>query len=133
MKLALDTNILIRAVVQDDPAQAQIAAKLLRDAELIAVPTSCICEFVWVLGRTYKLDRRFIAAALRRLLDNPTLRTNLAAAEAGYALYERGGDFADGVIAYEGGQSGADRFVSFDRNAVRFLEASGVDAFVPVA
>lgn len=131
MKVTLDTNVLVRAVVQDDLPQAQAASRLLRDAELIACPTSCLCEFVWVLGRTYKLDRSFIASALHRLLSSPNVQTNLAAAEAGLEVYEQGGDFADGVIAYEGRQTGADAFVSFDRNAVRLLKGQGMSAFVP--
>ena len=131
MRITLDTNVLVRAVVQDDPSQAETASRVLRGAELIAVPTSCLCEFVWVLGRTYKLDRSFIASAMHRLLGSPTVRTNLAAAEAGLELYEQGGDFADGVIAYEGRQTGGDAFVSFDRNAVRLLKVQGFGAFVP--
>jgi predicted nucleic-acid-binding protein len=50
---------------------------------------------------------------------------NRPAAEAGLALLEAGGDFADGVIAYEGHWLGADTFVSFDKKAVRRVEAQG--------
>jgi predicted nucleic-acid-binding protein len=131
VKVTLDTNILVRAVVQDDPAQAQAASRLLREAEMLAVPTSCLCEFVWVLARTYKFDRIFIADALRRLLDSPTVRTHRAAAEAGLQVHESGGDFADGVIAYEGRHAGAEAFASFDRNAVRLLQGQGLSAYVP--
>ena len=133
MKVTLDTNILVREVVQDDPAQAQAASRLLREAVLIAIPTSCLCDFVWVLARTYKLERPFIGAALRRLLDSPSVRTNFAAAEAGLDVHKQGGDFADGVLAYEGRQAGAEKFISFDRNAVRLLGARGFDSLVPDA
>jgi predicted nucleic-acid-binding protein len=50
------------------------------------------------------------------------------AAEAGLALLDTGGDFADGVIAYEGNWLGADTFVSFDKRAVKLLEAQGGSA-----
>ncbi len=53
MKVAVDTNVLVRAVVRDDPAQADVAAAVLTDAELIAVALPCLCEFVWVLLRVY--------------------------------------------------------------------------------
>ena len=46
MKVAVDTNVLVRAVVRDDPAQAVVAATVLTDAELIAVALPCLCEFV---------------------------------------------------------------------------------------
>ena len=48
MKVAVDTNVLVRAVMRDDLAQAEVAAKVLTDAELIAVALPCLCEFVCV-------------------------------------------------------------------------------------
>lgn len=132
MKVTFDTNVLVRAAIEDEPRQAEIAARMLRDAELIAVPTPCLCEFVWVLGRTYRLDRHFIASALRRLLESSTVVTNFESAEAGLAVYEQGGDFADGVLAFEGTKLGASAFASFDRDAVRILERQGFSAFVPI-
>lgn len=131
MKLTFDTNILVRAAMQDDGAQARAAAKLFREAELIILPTSCLCEFAWVLRRTYKLDRQSIVSALQQLFAIQSLRTNMGAAEAGLELLQNGGDFADGVIAYEGSQLGAEAFVSFDRSAVRLAKQQGLNAFVP--
>ena len=57
MKVAVDTNVLVRAVVRDDPAQADVAATILTDAELIAVALPCLCEFVWVLLRVYGFQK----------------------------------------------------------------------------
>jgi len=53
---------------------------------------------------------------------------NRPAVEAGLAMLDAGGDFADGVIAYEGKWLGADTFVSFDEKAVKMLMAQGVAA-----
>lgn len=125
MKLAVDTNVLIRAVVRDDPAQAKVAAKVLTDAELIAVATPCLCEFVWVLLRVYDLQPSDAAAAIRALLAAANVETNRPAVEAGLAVLEAGGDFADGVIAYEGNWLGGEAFVSFDEQAVALLTAQG--------
>lgn len=125
MKLAVDTNVLIRAVVRDDPAQAKVAAKVLTDAELIAVATPCLCEFVWVLLRVYDLQASDAAAAIRALLAAANVETNRPAVEAGLAVLEAGGDFADGVIAYEGNWLGGEAFVSFDEQAVALLTAQG--------
>ncbi|WP_444542074.1 hypothetical protein [Chitinimonas arctica] len=50
MKVAVDTNVLVRAVVRDDPAQADLAAAVLTNAELITVALPCLCEFVWVIS-----------------------------------------------------------------------------------
>jgi predicted nucleic acid-binding protein len=51
MKVTADSNVLIRAAVQDDFHQARRAAKILAEADLIAVPVPVLCEFVWVLHR----------------------------------------------------------------------------------
>ena len=68
MKIAVDTNVLARAVMRDDLAQADIAAKVLTEAQLIAVAMPCLCEFVWVLLRVYSLQPSDAAAAIRALL-----------------------------------------------------------------
>ena len=49
MKITADTNVLVRAAVQDDAHQARRAAKVLQEADLVAVPIPVLCEFVWVL------------------------------------------------------------------------------------
>ena len=54
MKIAADTNVLLRDVLQDDPVQSRLAKKVLRNAELVAIPVAALCEFVWVLRQGYK-------------------------------------------------------------------------------
>lgn len=125
MKVTVDTNVLVRAVVRDDIAQADLAAKLLKDADLIAVPLACLCEFVWVLRRLYRLDVADIAAAVTALANTKNVAVNRAAVEAGLAVLKAGGDFADGVIAFEGAWLGGETFVSFDKQAVALLSPMG--------
>ena len=125
MRLAVDTNVLVRAVVQDDPVQAGIAAKVLTEAELIAVALPCLCEFVWVLCRVYGFQPADAATAIRALLATANVEVNRPAVEAGLAVLEAGGDFADGVIAHEGAWLGGETFVSFDRKAVSLVKARG--------
>jgi len=128
MKIAADTNVLVRAAVQDDPQQARQAAKLLQQAELVAVPVPVLCEFVWVLRRGYKKSASEISDAIRRLMKSANVVVNRPAIEAGLSALEAGGDFADGVIAYEGDWLGADEFVSFDSKAVMVLRSQGARA-----
>lgn len=125
MKITADTNVLVRAVVRDDEKQAKIATKLLRDAELIAVPLPCLCEFVWVLRRVYNFGYKDIAAALEALLDSANVVVNRSAADAGLAVLNHGGEFADGLIAYEGSWLGGETFVSFDKKAVSLIGKQG--------
>ena len=128
MKLAVDTNVLVRAVVQDDPVQARAAAKLLANAELIAVALPSLCEFVWVLSKVYAFAASDAAAAIRALLAAANVQTNRPAVETGLRMLDAGGDFADGVIAYEGQWLGGETFVSFDKTAVALLKAQGHQA-----
>ena len=128
MRVCVDTNVLVRAVVQDDPAQARVAAQVLSDAELIAVALPCLCEFVWVLLRVYSLQPADVAAAIRALLATANVEVNRPAVEQGLAVLEAGGDFADGVIAYEGSWLGGETFVSFDKKAITLLAAQGHSA-----
>ena len=128
MKIAVDTNVLVRAVVRDHPAQARAAAKVLADADSIAIAMPCLCEFVWVLRKVYEFPVADVAAAIRALVVTANVQMNRPAVEAGLALFEAGGDFADGVIAYEGNWLGAETFVSFDKQAVALLKAEGKTA-----
>jgi len=125
MRVSVDTHVLVRAAVGDDPAQAHKAIQVLSEAELIAVAMPCLCELVWVLLRVYGLQASDAAAAIRALLAAANVEVNRPAAEAGLAVLEAGGDFADGVIAYEGHWLGAETFVSFDKKTVALLAAQG--------
>ncbi len=125
MKITADTNVLLRAAVQDDPDQARQAAKLLQQAEWVAVPVPVFCEFVWVLRRGYKVSTAEISDAVRRLIKSANVVVNRPAIEAGLSVLDAGGDFADGVIAYEGDWLGAEEFVSFDSKAVSILRSQG--------
>ncbi len=128
MRITADTNILVRALVRDDPRQAALAANLLRQAELVAVPVPALCELVWVLRRVYGFGQDDIHAAMTALLNAANVTTHRAAAEAGLAMLAAGGDFADGVMAFEGKWLGGEVFVSFDRKAVALLKGLGVAA-----
>ena len=128
MRITADTNVLIRAAVQDDPHQARLAAKALRGADLVAVAVPALCEFVWVLRRGYKKSISDISGAIHRLMKSANVVMNRPAIEAGLSVLNAGGDFADGVIAYEGDWLGSEEFVSFDSKAVFPLQSQGARA-----
>lgn len=125
MKMTADTNVLVRAMTGDDKRQSKVAQVALASAEIVTLATPALCELVWVLSQGYKIPLADIGEAVRRLIDSDNVAVNRPAVEAGLAMLETGGDFADGVIAYEGRWLGADTFVSFDKAAVKRLEAQG--------
>jgi predicted nucleic-acid-binding protein len=132
MRITVDTNILVRAVVGDDVKQATVASRLLKDAEIIAVPLVCLCELVWVLRRVYNIGQKDIHAALQALLNAANIAVNRPAVDVGLAVLDAGGDFADGIIAFEGRWLGGETFVSFDKAAVALLKKQGQAARVLV-
>src|ERR1700677_756204 len=102
MKVTADTNVLVRAITGDDKRQSKVAQAERARADMIALALPALCELVWVLSRGYKIPPGEIAEAIRRLMNGANVAVNRPAVEAGLALLDVGGDFADGVIAYEG-------------------------------
>lgn len=128
MKITIDTNVLLRTVLHDDPQQAQAAEELLSKASLIAFPMPCLCELVWVLGRSYNFTKAELIHVVETLCNIPNVAIDRAAVEAGLSVLKAGGDFADGVIAHEGAWLGGETFVSFDKKAVSLLTKQGQKA-----
>lgn len=119
--LALDTNVLVRLLTQDDPAQAARAAAVLEQhAEedgALFVADLVLGELVWTLERSYGLPRADIQRALEALVHNATLgfesRETLRAA---LTLFARGkAGFADCLILAKAQALGCEQLLSFDR------------------
>jgi predicted nucleic-acid-binding protein len=124
MKITADANVLVRALTEDDAEQSNAAQIALRGADVVALTIPVLCELVWVL-RSYRIPSSDIAGTIRGLLNGTNIVVNRLAAQAGLAVLDAGGDFADGAIAYEGNWLGADTFVSFDKKAVTLIKAQG--------
>ena len=131
VRITADTNVLVRAVVRDDAAQAAAAEALLLRATVIAVPIPVLCELAWVLRRGYGFRAGDIAAAIEAIAGIDTVATDSPAVDAGLAVLRTGGDFADGAIASQGERLGGTVFASFDRGAVARLRSHGANAADP--
>jgi predicted nucleic-acid-binding protein len=128
VKITADTNVLVRALTGDDARQSKVAQAELANAALVALTVPALCGLVWVLLKGYRLPSAEVAEALRLLMNGANVVVNRPAAEAGLAQLEAGGDFADGAIAFEGSWLGAEMLVSFDKQAVKLIEAQGQSA-----
>jgi len=124
--IGLDTNVLLRATLNDDPVQSPSAQELLQslDAQrrgFVNIPV--MMEFFWVLRSRYRLPHERLAGILRRLLEVEYLEFEaLEAIGKAVAIYEgRIADFPDAVIAMRNHELGAVRTFTFDRNAARRL------------
>lgn len=122
--IALDTNVLVRFLVQDDPEQAELATlvvdQLTDDAQGF-VSREVLIELVWVLERAYRLGRAEIAIALDGLLSATELEIEGSDEVApALALYRNDGfGFADLMIAAAARRAGAAELMTFDRKAAR--------------
>lgn len=125
MRVTADTNVLLRVTLRDDPLQARAAQEALREATLIAVTLPTLCEFAWVLSRSYRQTPDQVALAIRTILSIDKVRVDKAATEAGLAMMASGGDFADGVILFEGRRLGGETYLTFDKQAHGLTTAAG--------
>ena len=124
---ALDTNVVVRLILRDDPDQLARARTLLA-AEACIVPPTVLLEAAWVLKSQGGLPRPEIVRQLRFLLDLPTVTVeNEAAVRAALDDADAGLDVADAF--HRAFAPGAARLATFDR---RFAEAAAARPGLPV-
>lgn len=126
--IVLDTNILLRYLLNDDPAQAERATRLLETAPAVTVPPSVVLELVWVLECS-DCSREEIVGALRHVLGLAKMRlTHESGLFRAVQWYEGGMDFGDAMhLALS---SPTDSLATFDRDFVG--KAKRLEAFPAV-
>ena len=116
----VDTNIVTRIIVQDDPAQVAVIDSLLQES--LFVPATVLLETVWVLSSVYRMERTAIADALSRLLELPAIEVeNPDLLIWAIERFRGGADFGDmlHLVASRGGEA----FVTFDRRVAKAARA----------
>ncbi len=125
--IAIDTNILVRYLVRDDPDQAQRAKTLLQERlspdapGLVTIAT--LVELSWVLGKGYKISPDAVRQIVARLLDTPELAFERASVVQ-RALALELPDLGDAMIHETGREHGCDMTLTFDRH---FARTDGVE------
>lgn len=133
--IALDTNVLVRFLTQDDAEQGALASDAM--SRLSRETPGFVCrevlvELVWVLERAYKYPRAEIAKTIEELLSASELVVE-AAEDVGciLQLYENDGfGFSDLMILQAGVQSGAKTLLTLDRKAAQLEGATLLDQSV---
>jgi len=121
---ALDTNVVVRLIVGDDPKQARAAERLVA-AESCTVAPSVLMECEWVLRGSYRLDAALIAASFRDLLALQNIDAlDPVLTQQALQGYEAGLDFADALHAAQ--RRDEERFITFDRQLARRAPKAGV-------
>ena len=123
--IALDTNVLVRFLVEDDAGQTRRATRLIKKAqergEALFISDIVMCEVVWVLSTSYRFSRTEIAGVLSSLLraKGVVFASSDQLARALYAFSSSKGDFADYLIREHARAAGAKTVVSFDKPLLR--------------
>jgi predicted nucleic-acid-binding protein len=123
--IGLDTNVLVRYIVQDDATQSAnaiaIVEKRLTPTNPGFVSIVAIVETVWILERAYGLAPQTVAAAVERILqiDVLVVENEEQVFTAMVMLKEGIGSFSDAVIAALGAKAGCSKTLTFDRKALR--------------
>jgi predicted nucleic-acid-binding protein len=121
--LAADTNILVRYLKKDDPAQAQLAKNLL-DNQDVLVTTSVMLETEWVLRTLYKIKADELARALRFLAGLPHIVVeDPDLIMQAITWLEAGMDFADAI--HLGKAAGCEVLITFDKDFIRAANRLG--------
>jgi predicted nucleic-acid-binding protein len=111
--IAIDTNVLVRLLANDDPVQSPVAAALFATEDVFLAKT-VLLETEWVLRFTYEFPRAAIGSAFDRLASSASVTLEDAATvRAAIDAHRSGMDFADALHVATG--SGAARFVTFDK------------------
>ena len=118
----VDTNILVRYIVADDPEQFRAATRFIEHEcspqEPGFINRVVLAEVVWVLESSYRLPRSAVVSALRMLLDTNQLSIEQAEdARAALRAYEDGAGFSDSLIAAGNARLGCEYTVTLDRRA----------------
>ena len=114
----LDTNVLLRYLVRDEPTQAARAARELERDERFLVGSVVLCELVWVLETGYGFSRTEIAATLEKILA--TAQFEVEGKDVALAALDdfRGStaDFSDCLVGRRNRAAGAAETVTFDQS-----------------
>lgn len=130
MRIALDTDVLVRYLTWDDDVQSPLSAKAIEGAGTVAVSSIVLCKTVWVLERAYKLKAKEMAKTLKEFIVSETVEVDRPLAEAGLAALERGGDFAHGVVLFEADRAKPDQLVTFDQQFSKLAKSLRLNLLV---
>ena len=136
--IAVDTNVLIRYITQDVPAQAAIAERLLDSLTNDGpgfVGREVAIEIVWVLERSYGFSRTQVAEVLKTLIgaENLIVESDEDVARATFLYEQSQGDFSDLVILMASERAGCESLYTFDRRFARMDGVSLLDDDFPSA
>lgn len=129
--IGLDTNVVVRYLVQDDPKQSEnanrIIEKAVADGETLLISQITLCEIVWVLERCYNISKKEIIDVLKQLLQTQQIRVgheNIAQQALRDFEIHSGVDFSDCLIGRQNASNDCSFTYTFDKNAAKKLHVT---------
>jgi predicted nucleic-acid-binding protein len=122
--IGLDTNVLVRYIMQDDAKQAPQATRFVESLSAEApgyLPLVAVVELAWVLSSAYDLDRAQLVEVFEGVLRTKELVIERAEVvwKALRAFQSANADFADCLITHSAASAGCDKTMTFDRAAAK--------------
>ena len=118
----LDTNILVRYLVDDDQRQSELVSRIIEagveQGETFFISDVVVCELVWVLDSAYQFGKEDILLGLEAVLAGDAFEfANHDRLRRAYISYKEGsGDYADYLIGVFGSENGCDTTLTFDKS-----------------
>lgn len=132
MKYVVDTNVMLRYLLNDDDQQSAVASRMLSDNSLeFIIPTYVLNEVIWFLKYSLKVKRLELISLISDLLARDNFMLSDEEVKVGLNFLQSGGDFADGVIACQVSQYNNASLLTFDKKAQKIARALNIAVSYP--
>ena len=131
-KFIVDTNVLLRYLLADDDIQSPLVKRyFLSDKFQLFIPTITLCESVWVMKKRAKISNDLIVDIIVSLIAQNNIIVDEPPTKFGLDFLRMGGDFADGVIAYQVSQYKNASLLTFDQKAQSIAKQLAITCIEP--
>lgn len=128
----VDTNVLMRYLLKDDELQYQaVAPYFLSNTHILVIPIHVLCETVWLLTKSMKLKKELVLGIIISLIELENVLVDKTLVQAGIEFMKLGGDFADGIIAYETNKYDNAYLLTFDKKAQKIAKSLQISVTTP--
>lgn len=124
----VDTNILVRYALNDHYEQALIAHNYINNVKYqCVIPIQVFCELDWVLRKREKIPRNDVILFFMDLIARTNICFDKTEFEKGLYFLKNGGDFADGIIAYQTQNFSNAKWLTFDKDGKKLAKRIGIE------
>lgn len=128
----IDTNVLLRFILNDDAKQhAKVKKYFISNELFLYLPIMTVCETIWVIKDKMKIPQQSVIQILTALVEQDNILTATETFNYGMKFLKSGGDFADGVIAYQAQCHDNATLLTFDKKAQKIAKQLDMNVLEP--